>query len=111
VVALNTSTGQIVAVGATAKRMIGRTPGHIVAVRPLKDGVIADFDVTERMLRYFIQKVHRRSFSGWCSVRDSSAVTLFMKMTREGKQGSIAKRWSRRTRRNVEGRIEFRGVG
>jgi rod shape-determining protein MreB and related proteins len=57
VVALNTSTGQIVAVGAGAKRMIGRTPGHIVAVRPLKDGVIADFDVTERMLRYFIQKV------------------------------------------------------
>jgi len=60
VVALNASTGQIVAVGAGAKRMIGRTPGNIVAVRPLKDGVIADFDVTERMLRYFIQKVHRR---------------------------------------------------
>src|SRR5579875_148415 len=61
VVALNTNTGQIVAVGVEAKRMIGRTPGNIVAVRPLKDGVIADFDVTERMLRYFIQKVHRRS--------------------------------------------------
>src|SRR5881396_3722236 len=60
VVALNANTGQIVAVGAGAKRMIGRTPGNIVAVRPLKDGVIADFDVTERMLRYFIQKVHRR---------------------------------------------------
>jgi rod shape-determining protein MreB len=60
VVALNTNNGQIVAVGAGAKRMIGRTPGNIVAVRPLKDGVIADFDVTERMLRYFIQKVHRR---------------------------------------------------
>jgi rod shape-determining protein MreB and related proteins len=60
VVALNTSNGQIVAVGVEAKRMIGRTPGNIVAVRPLKDGVIADFDVTERMLRYFIQKVHRR---------------------------------------------------
>jgi rod shape-determining protein MreB len=60
VVALNTNTGQIVAVGVEAKRMIGRTPGNIVAVRPLKDGVIADFDVTERMLRYFIQKVHRR---------------------------------------------------
>jgi len=60
VVALNTNTGKIVAVGAQAKRMIGRTPGSIVAVRPLKDGVIADFDVTERMLRYFIQKVHRR---------------------------------------------------
>src|SRR6266516_2827648 len=61
VVALNTNNGQIVAVGVEAKRMIGRTPGNIVAVRPLKDGVIADFDVTERMLRYFIQKVHKRS--------------------------------------------------
>jgi rod shape-determining protein MreB and related proteins len=60
VVALNTNNGQIVAVGVEAKRMIGRTPGNIVAIRPLKDGVIADFDVTERMLRYFIQKVHRR---------------------------------------------------
>ena len=61
VVALNTNTGQVVAVGVEAKRMIGRTPGNIVAVRPLKDGVIADFDVTERMLRYFIQKVHKRA--------------------------------------------------
>jgi len=61
VVALNTNNGQVVAVGSDAKRMIGRTPGNIVAVRPLKDGVIADFDVTERMLRYFIQKVHRRT--------------------------------------------------
>ena len=60
VVALNTDTGKIVAVGVQAKRMIGRTPGNIVAIRPLKDGVIADFDITERMLRYFIQKVHRR---------------------------------------------------
>ncbi|HEY3681671.1 MAG TPA: rod shape-determining protein [Streptosporangiaceae bacterium] len=60
VVALNTSTGKVVAVGVEAKRMIGRTPGNIVAVRPLKDGVIADFDVTERMLRYFIQKIHKR---------------------------------------------------
>jgi len=60
VVAINTNTGKIVAVGIEAKRMIGRTPGNIVAVRPLKDGVIADFDVTERMLRYFIQKIHKR---------------------------------------------------
>ena len=60
VVALNTNTGNIVAVGVQAKQMIGRTPGNIVAIRPLKDGVIADFDVTERMLHYFIQKVHRR---------------------------------------------------
>jgi rod shape-determining protein MreB and related proteins len=62
VVAINTKTGAILAVGQEAKRMIGRTPAHIVAIRPLKDGVIADFDVTEKMLRYFIQKVHRRSF-------------------------------------------------
>ena len=60
VVALNTNTGKIVAVGVQAKRMIGRTPGNIVAIRPLRDGVIADFDITERMLHYFIQKVHRR---------------------------------------------------
>ncbi|HEX2050325.1 MAG TPA: rod shape-determining protein [Actinomycetota bacterium] len=62
VVAINTKTGAILAVGQEAKKMIGRTPAHIVAIRPLKDGVIADFDVTEKMLRYFIQKVHRRSF-------------------------------------------------
>src|SRR6201982_934497 len=61
VVAINTSTTGILAVGTEAKRMIGRTPGNIVAIRPLKDGVIADFETTERMLRYFIQKVHRRS--------------------------------------------------
>jgi rod shape-determining protein MreB and related proteins len=62
VVAINTRTGAILAVGTEAKRMIGRTPGHIIAVRPLKDGVIADFDVTEKMLRYFIQRVHKRRF-------------------------------------------------
>jgi rod shape-determining protein MreB and related proteins len=62
VVAINTRTGAILAVGTEAKRMIGRTPGHIMAVRPLKDGVIADFDVTEKMLRYFIQRVHKRRF-------------------------------------------------
>jgi rod shape-determining protein MreB and related proteins len=62
VVAINRNTGEILAVGIEAKRMIGRTPGNIVAVRPLKDGVIADFDTTERMLRYFIRKVHRRRY-------------------------------------------------
>jgi rod shape-determining protein MreB len=61
VVAINTNTTGILAVGTEAKRMIGRTPGNIVAIRPMKDGVIADFDTAERMLRYFIQKVHRRS--------------------------------------------------
>lgn len=60
VVAINKDTGGILAVGLEAKKMIGRTPGNIVAIRPLKDGVISDFDTTERMLRYFIQKVHKR---------------------------------------------------
>lgn len=60
VVAVNLDTGGILAVGTQAKRMIGRTPANVVAVRPLRDGVIADFDITERMLRYFIQRVHRR---------------------------------------------------
>ena len=62
VVAINSDNGSILAVGTEAKRMIGRTPGNIVAVRPLRDCVIADFDTTERMLRYFIQKVHKRRF-------------------------------------------------
>ncbi|HWI78554.1 MAG TPA: rod shape-determining protein, partial [Ramlibacter sp.] len=56
------NTGGILAVGAEAKKMIGRTPGNIVAIRPLKDGVIADFEITERMLRYFILKIHRRRY-------------------------------------------------
>ena len=60
VVAINTDSGGIVAVGAEAKNALGRTPGNVVAVRPLKDGVIADFETTQRMLRYFIQKVHTR---------------------------------------------------
>jgi rod shape-determining protein MreB len=51
---------KVLAVGAAAKKMVGRTPGNIVAIRPLKDGVIADFDITEAMLRYFIQKIHNR---------------------------------------------------
>jgi rod shape-determining protein MreB len=62
VVAIDRDTGAMVAVGSEAKKMIGRTPANIVAIRPLKDGVIADFETTERMLRYFIQKVHRRSY-------------------------------------------------
>lgn len=63
VVAVNTRDGRPLAVGTEAKRMIGRTPGHIRAIRPLKDGVIADFDVCEKMLRYFIQRVHQRRWA------------------------------------------------
>ena len=60
IVAINKNTGDIEAVGKEAKDMVGRTPGNIVAIRPMKDGVIADFKVTERMLNYFIQKAHGR---------------------------------------------------
>lgn len=63
VVAINTRSNRALAVGMEAKRMIGRTPSYIRAIRPLRDGVIADFDITEKMLRYFIHKVHRRKWS------------------------------------------------
>ena len=63
VVAINTRDNRALAVGMEAKRMIGRTPSYIQAIRPLRDGVIADFDITEKMLRYFIQKVHRRRWA------------------------------------------------
>ena len=62
VVAINTKDGRPLAVGVEAKRMIGRTPSNIQAIRPLKDGVIADFEICEKMLRYFIHKVHNRKF-------------------------------------------------
>ena len=62
VVALDSNSRKVRAVGADAKRMLGRTPGNITAIRPMKDGVIADFDVTEAMLRYFIKKVNSNSF-------------------------------------------------
>src|SRR5258707_2067274 len=60
VVAIQAGTTNVLAVGEEAKRMLGRTPGNIVAIRPIKDGVIADFEITEAMLRHFIQKVHHR---------------------------------------------------
>ena len=63
VVAVNARDGRLLAVGAEAKRMIGRTPAHIEAIRPLKDGVIADFEICEKMLKYFITKVHPRRLS------------------------------------------------
>jgi len=63
VVAVDVLTGTPLAVGSEAKRMIGRTPSNIQATRPLKEGVIADFDICEKMLRYFIQRVHKRRWS------------------------------------------------
>ncbi|MCH1625177.1 rod shape-determining protein [Fredinandcohnia quinoae] len=62
VVAIDKNTGKVLAVGEEARRMVGRTPGNIVAIRPLKDGVIADFDVTESMLKYFINKLNVKGF-------------------------------------------------
>jgi rod shape-determining protein MreB len=62
VVAINTKTNQILAIGEEAKRMVGKTPASIVATRPLVDGVVSDFEVTEQMLRYFIDKVHKQRF-------------------------------------------------
>jgi len=62
VVAIDRNTGKVLAVGEEARRMVGRTPGNIVAIRPLKDGVIADFDVTEAMLKHFINKLNVKGF-------------------------------------------------
>lgn len=63
VVAINKRTNEILEVGEAAKKMVGKTPGHIEAVKPLVDGVISDFEVTEKMLKYFINKVQRENFS------------------------------------------------
>jgi rod shape-determining protein MreB len=63
VVAINKRTNQILAIGNDAKKMVGRTPAHIVATRPLVDGVVSDFEVTEQMLKYFIDKVHKEGFT------------------------------------------------
>jgi len=63
VVAIEKRSRRVLAIGAEAKRMVGRTPANIVAIRPLRDGVISDFDITEKMLVYFIRKVHERSFT------------------------------------------------
>ncbi len=60
VVAIESESKRVVAIGTEAKRMIGKTPSNIVAVRPLRNGVIADFEITEQMIRYFIKKVHKR---------------------------------------------------
>jgi len=63
VVAVNKKSKEILAIGDEAKRMVGRTPAHIVAIRPLVDGVVSDYETTEQMLNYFIEKVHRKTFT------------------------------------------------
>ncbi|TRZ96375.1 rod shape-determining protein [bacterium] len=72
VVAIERGTSHVLAVGDEAKRMLGRTPGNIIAIRPMKDGVIADFEITEAMLRYFIKKVHHR----WVLVRPRIVIAI-----------------------------------
>jgi rod shape-determining protein MreB len=67
VVAFNTVSSKVEAVGTAAKEMLGRTPGHMVAIKPMRDGVIADFEAAEKMLAYFVRKAHRRS--GWVRPR------------------------------------------
>src|ERR671919_3021515 len=67
IVAFNRTNGRIEAVGSEAKDMLGRTPGNITAIKPMKDGVIADFEAAEKMLTHFIRKAHRRS--GWLRPR------------------------------------------
>jgi len=78
VVAVNTKTGRVVAVGKEAREMIGRTPSHIKAIRPLQDGVISDFEVAEEMLAYFIEKVQgdgRRLFGPRVVIGIPSGIT------------------------------------
>src|SRR4030066_2050390 len=62
VVAINQKTGQVLAIGDEAKKMVGRTPAHIVATRPLVSGVVSNFEVTEQMLKYFIEKAQKKKF-------------------------------------------------
>src|SRR3989338_6502758 len=63
IVALNQKTGKILAIGTEARKMVGRTQGHIIVSRPLVSGVVSDFEVTEQMLKYFIDRVHRGGFA------------------------------------------------
>ncbi|CAM3492798.1 rod shape-determining protein [Hydrogenibacillus schlegelii] len=94
VVAMNVETGEVLAVGAEARHMIGRTPAHIQAVRPLKDGVIADFETTEKLLKYFLDKVGIRRF--WQRPRmlmcvPSNTTTVEQKAIREAAEKSGAR--------------------
>ncbi len=97
VVAIDDRTGDLLAVGHEAKKMLGRTPEGIVAIRPLRDGVIADFDATEQMLRHFIQRVHRRRH--WAKPRmvicvPSGITTVEQRAVREAAYGAGARRVS-----------------
>ena len=91
VVAVDTRSRKVLAVGIEAKRMIGRTPKDVRAVRPLRDGVIADFDMCEEMLRYFIQRMHNRR---WIKPRMVIAVPSGITgVEQRGSSGSRRVRW------------------
>ena len=107
VVAVAKGSNKVLAVGLEAKRMLGRTPGNIVAIRPMKDGVIADFDATERMLHYFISKVHNRRalFSPRIVIGVPSGITQVERRAvkgpprrpARGRSTSSKSRWRRRS--------------
>ncbi len=110
IVAINKVNGRVEAVGKDAKDMLGRTPGNIVAIKPMKDGVIADFEVTEKMLTYFIKKAHNRNVMGATAHRDRRPVRDYpgrearregQRLPRQGQRGP--------PRRGSDGRGDRRG--
>ena len=110
VVAIQAGTTNVLAVGDEAKRMLGRTPGNIVAIRPMKDGVIADFEITEAMLRHFIQKVHHRKLiAPRVVVAVPSGITEVEK--RAVKDSATACRGSRSLSHRTTDGIRHRGAG
>jgi rod shape-determining protein MreB len=94
VVAIEAKSKRVLAIGAEAKRMVGRTPANIIAIRPLRDGVISDFDVTEQMIRYFVDKVHDRSDSRPRVLVDSVGVTE-VERRGAGRNDECRARWAR----------------
>ena len=99
-VAVNKVTGRVEAVGTGAKEMLGRTPGNIVAIKPMKDGVIADFDVTEKMLTYFIKKAH----NGNVWVRPRIIIGVPSEITQVEKRAVKDSRLSRQGQRSAPDR-------
>src|SRR5881409_2826473 len=94
IIAVNQKTGKVEAVGKEAKEMLGRTPGNIIAIRPMKDGVIADFEHTEKMLDYFIKKAHNRHFGVQSRIEQSETAPT---ARRRQRSISSSKRWPPRS--------------
>ena len=101
---------RVLAIGAEAKKMLGRTPGSIVAIRPLKDGVIADFEITESMLRHFIQKTHNRQVPGASAHRHLRAVRNHRgRKARGARIGRVGRRARGLSDRRADGGGDRRG--